>query len=445
MNFQTITLTIQLQYLNVFIKENVIRKNRFYFFLNKPHKIITFVLSIYVQIMKEQIKQLTQDFSEYVVQCYRHLHAHPELSFEEHQTSLFVQNELQKMNIPFRAGIAGTGILAKLEGKNPHKKIIALRADMDALPVCEMVDIPWKSMHENVMHACGHDAHTACLLGAAKILHEIKDKFEGTVLFIFQPGEEKAPGGARLMLEDGIFDETKPELILAQHVSIDFPTGTMGFMPGMIMASADEIHIVIRGKGGHGALPHLTNDTVLAASQTIVALQQVRSRLCHPLTPMVLTFGKLIADGATNVIPHEVQIAGTLRTVDEKWRAEAKQHIRRIVNETCAAHGCTAEINMPDGYPCTTNNVTVTEKARHFASEWVGEENIVSLEMRMTSEDFGFFTQQFPCSFYRFGVKGNSNQHSGGLHSSTFQIDEKALSTGTGGMVWLAWKFLNQQ
>ncbi len=393
--------------------------------------------------MKSQIQKLTTQNTGYVSGCYRHIHAHPELSFQEFETARFVQNELTEMGIPFKAGIGGQGILGRIEGRNPNKKVIALRADMDALPVCEAVDIPWKSTNENVMHACGHDAHTACLLGAAKILNELKNEFEGTVLLIFQPGEEKAPGGASLMLEDGLFDEIEPEIILAQHVSVDYPTGTLGFLPGMIMASADEIYVKIHGKGGHGALPHLLNDTVLAASQTIVSLQQVRSRLCHPLTPMVLTFGKFIADGATNVIPGEVQLSGTFRTVDEQWREEAKKHIRRIINETCAAYGCTAEINIPDGYPCVVNDNAVTQKAKEYATEWLGEEKIKALEMRMTSEDFAFFTQKYPCTFYRFGVKGTVNANTGGLHSSTFRIDEKALETGTGGMVWLAWKFLN--
>lgn len=243
--------------------------------------------------MNEDFKLLSDSIFNYTSTCYRHLHAHPELSFQEYETSTFIQKQLTDMQIPFRSNIAGTGILGRIEGRNPQKKIIALRADMDALPVQEAVNIPWKSKNDNVMHACGHDAHVACLLGAAKILKQVCDEFEGTILLIFQPGEEKAPGGASLMLQNGLFDEYKPEAIIAQHVSIDFPTGTMAFLPGTIMASADEIHLTIRGKGGHGALPHLCNDTVLAASQTVVALQQVRSRLCHPLTPMVLTFGRL--------------------------------------------------------------------------------------------------------------------------------------------------------
>lgn len=393
--------------------------------------------------MKAKIQELTSENYDYVVECYRHLHSNPELSFEEFETSRFIQNQLTAMGVEFKSGIAGTGILAKIEGLNPHKKIIALRADMDALPVNERVEIACKSKVENVMHACGHDAHTACLLGVAKVLNEIKSNFEGTVLLIFQPGEEKAPGGARLMLEAGLFDELKPELILAQHVSVDYPTGTMGFLSGMIMASADEIHVKVCGKGGHGALPHLCNDTVLASAQTLVSLQQVKSRLCHPLTPMVLTFGKFIAAGAQNIIPHEVILSGTLRTVDEKWRSEAKNHIRRIITETCAAYGCTAEINMPDGYPCVINNEDITNKATQYATEWVDEDNIEKLEMRMTGEDFAFFTQQYPCTFYRFGIKGKINENTGGLHSGNFQIDEKALETGVGGMAWLAWKFMS--
>ena len=388
--------------------------------------------------MNSTFQTLVENNFDYVRFIYRHLHQHPELSYHETETSKFIQGELTQMGIPFRAGIAGTGVLGILEGKNPKKKTIALRADMDALPIDEKNNLPYKSINENVMHACGHDSHTACLLGAAKILKELKSEFEGTILFVFQPGEEKAPGGAHLMLEDGIFNEYKPQAIIGQHASVDFPTGTMAFLPGKIMASADEIYITVIGKGGHGALPHLCNDTVLAASQTIVALQQVKSRLCHPTTPMVLTFGKMIANGSTNVIPDEVKISGTFRTVDEIWRAKAKKHIRRIAADTCTAYGCVAEIEIPDGYPCVVNDERVTEDARKFAEEFAGKENIRNLELRMTSEDFGFFSQQYPSCFYRFGVKSDVNQHTGGLHTATFCIDEKALKTGSGGLAWIA-------
>lgn len=392
--------------------------------------------------MKAHIQKILNQQKEFIRNTYRHLHAHPELSFEEHETAAFICRHLEIMQIPYRSGITGTGVLARIEGRNPEKRCIALRADMDALPVCENVNIAWKSKNENVMHACGHDAHTACLLGAAAVLNQIRNNFEGTILFVFQPGEEKAPGGARLMLEAGVFDGYKPELIIAQHVSVDFPTGTMAFLPGKIMASADEVHVKVKGKGGHGALPHLVNDTVLATAQTLVSLQQVKSRLCHPLTPMVLTFGKLIAGGAQNIIPHEVQLSGTFRTFDEKWRHEALAHIRRIISETTAAYGCTADIDIPAGYPCVINDLEITQKSRAFAEEWVGKDNTLTLEPRMTSEDFAFFSQKYPATFYRFGVKGEINADSGGLHSATFRIDEEALQTGAGGMAWLAYSFL---
>lgn len=387
-------------------------------------------------------RDLTDKCFDYVQNIYRHLHQNPELSFQEVNTSNFIQTELKKMGIPFRAGIAKTGVLGKIEGKNPEKKIIALRADMDALPICEQTNLPFKSVNNNVMHACGHDVHVTCLLGAAKILEQLKDNFEGTILLIFQPGEEKAPGGANLMLNDGIFDELEPELIIGQHVSVDFFTGEMAFLTGKIMASADEIYIKIKGQGGHGALPHICNDTVLAASQTIVSLQQLASRLCPPKIPMVLTFGKFIANGATNVIPNEVDLSGTFRTLDETWREEAKNHIKRIITQTCGAYGCTAEINIPEGYPCVINDEKITQEATLYAQNFAGNENVKQFELRMTSEDFGFFSQKYPSCFYRFGVKRRDNSNISGLHTPTFEIDEEALKTGTGGLAWIAYNFL---
>lgn len=394
--------------------------------------------------MLQNIKIVSESVYPYVVETYRHLHAHPELSFHEFETSKYICRQLESMHIPFRANIGGNGILGKIVGNNPAKRVVALRADMDALPIQEETNLSWQSKNDNVMHACGHDAHTACLLGAARILNRMKDEFEGTILLIFQPGEEKAPGGASLMLKDGVFDELKPDMVVGQHVSEDYPTGSLAFRTGTVMASADEIHLTFRGKGGHGAKPHLCNDTVLAAAQTLVSLQQVKSRLCPPLTPMVLTFGKLIADGATNVIPDEVKMSGTFRTFDENWRATAKKHIPRIIRETCSAYGCSVDIEMPDGYPCLINNDEITRKARNFASQLVGEANILEYDQRLTSEDFSFFSQQYPACFYRFGIAGESNQNSGRSHSSTFCIDEKALLTGTSGLVQIALGFLNE-
>ena len=382
-----------------------------------------------------------EKYTEELITLRHYFHQHPELALQEVETSAYIRKYLEKLGYEI-VPIEPTGLIAELPSLRNREKLVVLRAEMDALPIQEQTNLPYASVNQGCMHACGHDAHTACLLGAAAVLNQIRNDFEGTILLVFQPGEEKAPGGARLMLEAGLFEEHKPELIIAQHVSVDFPTGTMAFLPGKIMASADEIHVKVKGKGGHGALPHLVNDTVLATAQTLVSLQQVKSRLCHPLTPMVLTFGKLIAGGAQNIIPHEVQLSGTFRTFDEEWRHEALAHIRRIITETTAAYGCTAVIDIPDGYPCVVNDLEITQKARAFAEEWVGKENTLSLEPRMTSEDFAFFSQKYPATFYRFGVKGEINADSGGLHSATFRIDEEALQTGAGGMAWLAYSFL---
>lgn len=392
--------------------------------------------------MKDRIKSLSKEVFSDVVEIYKQLHQCPELAFEEHETAAYIQKQLTGLSIPFRANVGTTGILGILEGRNPGSRTIALRADMDALPIDEETKLTYKSTKPHHMHACGHDAHVASLLGVAKVLSMLKNEWDGTVLLIFQPGEERHPGGARLMLQDKLFGSYEPSLILAQHASVDYPVGTVGFRAGQIMASADEIYIKVKGKGGHGALPHLFNDTVLAASQILVSLQQIRSRLSYPFTPMVLSFGKFIADGSTNVIPEEVNLSGTLRTMDEQWRAECKQHIIRIATETAAAHGCSCEVEPQDGYPTVNNDETITNKACELATEFVGKELVESLEVRMTSEDFGFFTQKYPCCFYRFGVKGESNPNTGGLHTSTFQIDLDAFKTSVGVMTWLAWNFL---
>lgn len=394
--------------------------------------------------MKSKINSLSETVFSYVCEAYKYLHAHPELAFQETETAAYIQAQLSEMEIPFRANIGTTGVLAVLKGKNPSKKIIALRADMDALPVDEATDLPYKSQNPHCMHACGHDSHVASLLGVAKVMSQLKNEFEGTILFIFQPGEERHPGGARLMLEDGVFDEYTPSVILGQHASVDYPVGTVAFRAGQIMASADEIHLTVKGLGGHGALPHLFNDTVLCASQILVSLQQIRARLCHPLTPMVLTFGKFIADGSTNVIPHEVRLAGTLRTFDEAWRTKCKEHVQRIATETALAYGCTCELELSDGYPSVSNDPEVTANAIRFATELVGAARVGELEVRMTGEDFGFFTQKYPASFYRFGIKGESNPDCGGLHTSTFQIDLETFKTSVSVMSWLAWRNLEE-
>lgn len=387
------------------------------------------------------IKSKVEQYHVETVNQYRHLHQHPELSFEEKNTSAYVQQMLDAWNIEYRSHIGGYGILACVKGQNPTSRTIALRADMDALPITEQNPISFKSQNEGVMHACGHDTHTASLLSASRIMNEMKDSFEGTILFIFQPGEEKHPGGASLMLKDGIFDMYKPDLIIGQHAYVDYQVGTVGFEGGVIMASADEVHITIKGKGGHGAIPHEANDTVLAASQLIVSMQQIVSRRSNPFKPCVLTFGKFIADGATNIIPNDVVLAGSLRCMDEEERNKLKPIIKEIAINTAAAYGCQCEIDVYDGYPCTYNDEKITAMAKSFAVDYLGEDKVLGLPKRMTSEDFGFFSQEYPCTFYRYGIKGT--QHCTGLHTPTFLIDDEALKTSVGTIAYLALRYCN--
>ncbi len=310
--------------------------------------------------MKNRIKSLTQQYLQQVIGIRQHLHAHPELSFEENNTSLFIQKQLQQIGIPFKTGFVKTGILGIIEGQNPKSKTIALRADMDALPIQEATKLEFTSRNEGVMHACGHDAHTAALLGAARILNEIKDQWEGTILLIFQPAEEVFPGGAKLMMEEGLFDNVKPEIIIGQHVLPRMKTGHVGFKEGIYMASGDEVHMTVKGKGGHAAMPHLLNDTVLIASQIIVNLQQIASRFVPANIPTVLSFGRVIANGATNIIPEKVEMAGTLRIMNEEWRAKVKSKIIEIATKTAESMGATVEVDIKDGYPVVDNHPELT-------------------------------------------------------------------------------------
>lgn len=387
----------------------------------------------------EIVRKKATEYQSETVAHYKHLHQHPELSFEEKNTSIYIEKQLQKWGVEYRSKIGGYGILACIKSTNPSSKTIALRADMDALPITELNDIDFKSKNDGVMHACGHDTHTASLLGVVKIINEMKDLFTGTILFIFQPGEEKHPGGASLMLADGIFDTYKPDIIIGQHAYIDYPTGTVGFEAGTLMASADEIHIQIKGQGGHGAIPQDLNDTVLAASQLVVSMQQIVSRRSNPFKPSVLSFGKFMADGATNIIPNTVTLAGSLRCMDEVERQKLKPIIKDIAIHTANAYGCQCNIEIYDGYPCTYNDEDVTKMTKSFAVEYLGDDKVKGLPKRMTAEDFGFFSQLYPCTFYRYGVIGK--QQCTGLHTPTFLIDEEALKTSVGTMTYLALKY----
>lgn len=385
-----------------------------------------------------KIKSLSKSFHQETIDNRRHLHAHPELSFEETETAAFVISFLEKLNIKHRSGIAGNGIEAIIEGKNPEKKVTALRADMDALPIKQESLKPYKSKNEGVMHACGHDVHTSSLLTTLKILNEVKDEFEGTIKFIFQPGEELFPGGASLMIKEGILKNPKPTSIFGQHVMPLIEVGKVGFRKGMYMASADEIYVTVTGKGGHGALPENCIDPVLITSHIIVALQQVVSRIASPKTPSVLTFGKVEAKGATNVIPNDVKLEGTFRTLDEKWRKEAHVRMKKIAEGMAESMGGHCKFDIQVGYPYLQNDPVVTDRARQAAVAFLGEENVVDLDVWMGAEDFAYYSQKADACFYRLGTRNEEKNIISGVHTPTFDIDEEALSHGPGLMAWLA-------
>lgn len=393
--------------------------------------------------LASKIKDLAKKYSSEIVSDRRHLHQNPELSFEEFETCKYVAGRLKELkNVDVQVGIASTGIVGLIKGKNPGKKTIALRADMDALPIIETNDIPYKSKKEGVMHACGHDVHTSSLLGTARILNELKDDFEGTVKLIFQPGEEKIPGGASLMIKAGVLQNPAPSNILGQHVMPSMPVGKIGFRPGMYMASADEIYVTVKGKGGHAAMPDKLVDPIVIASHIIIALQQIISRNCDPKTPAVLSFGKIIANGATNVIPDEVKIEGTFRTLNEDWRKDAKIRMKKMAEGIAEAMGGSCEFTILDGYPFLRNNPELTLRMKDSAIEYMGEENIVDLDIWMAAEDFAYYTQQVDACFYRLGVRNESKGITSGVHTPTFNIDEDALEIGAGLMAWLAVKEL---
>ena len=397
-----------------------------------------------MSITKDQIQKLSADFFAEIRDIRRHIHQHPELSFHEFETSSFLREKLSGYNIPFRDGYVKTGIVGRIEGHNPRKKVIALRADMDALPIQEQNDIDYNSQKEGVMHACGHDVHTASLLGTAKILNTLKDQFEGTVLLLFQPAEEKLPGGAKLMLEEGALADPKPDIVIGQHVMPGMETGKVGFRPGMYMASTDELYLTIKGKGGHAAMPDQITDTVLIASHIIVALQQISSRQAQASVPTVLSFGKVIANGATNIIPPEVRIEGTFRTMDEKWRKEAHHKIRKIAGSIAEGMGGSCEVHIEHGYPFLVNDESITARAIQYAGDYLGKQQVEQLELRMTAEDFAYYSQAFPATFYRLGVTDKKRILDSPLHSPTFNIDEDAIKTGMGTMAWIAISFLNE-
>jgi hippurate hydrolase len=388
-------------------------------------------------MIKEKIKKLASDYSREFIEVRHHLHQYPELSYKEFETSKFIQQKLKLWSIPFKL-LAQTGIVGLIEGKNPGKKVTALRADMDALPITEENEIDYVSRKPGVMHACGHDVHSTCLLGAAKILNELKGEWEGTVKLIFQPGEERNPGGASIMIKEGVLENPVPQSIFALHVHPALETGKLSFRSGKVMASADEIFITIKGKGGHAASPHLTSDTILIASHLIVSLQQLISRNNNPFNPSVLSITSFQGGYTTNVIPSEVKLMGTFRAMNEEWRFRAHELIKKQATELVNGMGAEIEILIDVGYPFVLNNEALTNRAKQKAREYVGEKNVEETEVRMGAEDFAFYSHLVPACFYRLGVGNVAKGITANVHTPLFNIDEDAIEIGMGMMAWLA-------
>jgi amidohydrolase len=390
--------------------------------------------------LQQKVKELAKKYHGDVVAIRRHIHSNPELSFKEYKTSSFISSKLDEYNIPYTKGFVQTGIVAYIHGADPSSRVIALRADMDALPIHEENQVEYASKNEGVMHACGHDVHTASLLGAARILHELKNELKGTVKLIFQPGEELLPGGASLMIKEGVLENPRPQSIIAQHVFPSMEAGKVGFRPGMYMASTDELYVTVKGKGGHGAMPSQYVSPLLIASAILLELQKVfmdKETREIPDIPTVLAFGKITGMGATNVIPDEVKIEGTFRTMDEVWRAEAHKKMKAIAEDVAARMGGSCDFHVANGYPFLVNDENVTAHTRRLAEEYLGKENVEDLDLRMTAEDFAYYSQIVPACFYRLGTGNKEKGITSGVHTSTFDIDERALEVGAGLFAWI--------
>jgi amidohydrolase len=392
----------------------------------------------------QEIKKLAAAFVSEVTTIRRHLHANPELSFAEYETQKFVREKLEQIGITKIETKATTGLVAIIEGKNPSTKTIALRADMDALPIEEQNKVTYKSRNHGVMHACGHDVHTSCLVGAANILFHLKEEFNGTIKLLFQPGEEKLPGGASLMIKEGALQNPNPSGIFGQHVMPLLPVGKVGFRSGLYMASTDELYVTVKGKGGHGAMPHLNIDPVLISANIITSLQQIVSRNAQPIVPSVLSFGKVIANGATNIIPNEVYMEGTFRTLDETWRSEAHAKMKKMAEGIAESMGGSCEFEIRKGYPFLKNDEALTNRAKKAAVQYMGAENVVDLDIWMAAEDFSYYSQEMPATFYRLGTRNEAKGITSSVHTPTFDIDETALEHGMGLMAWLALQELGQ-
>lgn len=393
--------------------------------------------------MRNKIQELAKSLHARTIETRRHLHAHPELSFEEKETSAYVAKRLDEMGIPYQP-MAGYGLVGLIKGDKPSDAVVALRADMDALPITEANDVPYKSTNNGVMHACGHDVHTSSLLAAAEILTDLKADFGGTIKLIFQPAEEKLPGGASLMIKEGVLENPKPQAVVGQHVMPLIEVGKVGFRAGKYMASTDEIYVTVKGKGGHGAQPQQNIDPIIITAHMLTALQQIVSRHADPKLPSVLSFGKVIANGATNVIPNEVYLEGTFRTLDEQWREEAHKRIIKMAKGVVEGMGGTVDFEIKKGYPFLVNEEKLTARVRTYAEEYLGKENVLDLDIWMAAEDFAYYSQVTDACFYRLGTGNAQRGITSSVHTPTFDVDELSLEVGPGLMAYIAVKQLQE-
>ena len=395
--------------------------------------------------LKKKIEALSGSFLEEIIAVRRHLHQNPELSCEEFLTADFICKKLDEYGIRYQSGVAGTGIVGLIEGNDPTSCCIALRADMDALPVIESNKAGYKSAIPGKMHACGHDVHMACLLGAAKILQSIKDQFSGTVKLLFQPSEESYPGGAITMINEGVLAHPEPRYVIAQHVINNLKTGDVGLKSGPYMASTDEVFITVKGKGGHAATPNQVIDPILIAAHILIALQQIVSRNADPGIPTVVSFGKIVGAGRTNVIPDEVVMEGTVRTYNESWRREVHQLMEKMATGIAEGMGASCQVRISHGYPYLNNDPGLTEKLQELASRFLGSDHVKELDPRMTAEDFAYFAERLPSCLYRLGITNEARGINSNLHTATFDVDEHCLETGMGLMAWFACNLLQPE
>lgn len=387
----------------------------------------------------DRIKQLADKYYDDVVTLRRTIHANPELAFEENETSALVANTLEKYGVEVRRGVAKTGVVGTIRGKNKGK-VVALRGDMDALPILEATGLPFASKNTGKMHACGHDAHTSIGLGAAMILSELKDELNGEVRFLFQPSEERVPGGAPFMIEDGALDGV--DEIYGLHVIAQNDAGTVGFFPGEMMASADELYFTIKGKSGHGARPQYAIDPIVTSAQVITALQTLVSRNLDPFSQGVITIGSIHGGFAPNIIPEEVKLVGTVRAMTKEWRDYAHKRIVEIVEGICAANGATCDILIDKGYPVLSNHPAQTMFADEAARELFGSDRVFKAERLMGAEDFAYYLEKVPGTFYRLGIRNEKMGITADIHNDHFTIDEEALRTGIAMQAYLAVKAL---